>query len=70
MRRQLISNLKKFLNGCFRIKDLGPLKYFFGVEVAHYTTEISICKRKYTPDILEEAGLFGTKPTKVPIYGT
>ncbi|KAI5355901.1 hypothetical protein L3X38_008796 [Prunus dulcis] len=61
------SNLKQFLNGCFRIKDLGLLKYFLGVEAARSKDGISICQRKYTLDILEEAGLLGVKPTKVPM---
>ncbi|BBG92782.1 transposable element gene [Prunus dulcis] len=64
---QEIQNLKQFLNGCFRIKDLGLLKYFLGVEVARSKDGISICQRKYTLDILEEAGLLGVKPTKVPM---
>ncbi|CAL9006318.1 unnamed protein product [Prunus brigantina] len=64
---QEIRNLKQFLNGCFRIKDLGLLKYFLGVEVARSKDGISICQRKYTLDILEEAGLLGVKPTKVPM---
>ncbi|XP_016651535.1 PREDICTED: uncharacterized mitochondrial protein AtMg00810-like [Prunus mume] len=62
-----IKNLKAFLSSQFRIKDLGPLKYFFGVEVARSKAGSTICQRKYTLDILEEAGLLGAKPTKVPI---
>ncbi|KAM2468135.1 hypothetical protein PS1_009864 [Malus domestica] len=64
---EAISQLKQFLSGCFRIKDLGPLKYVLGVEVARSKAGISICQRKYTLDILEEAGLLGVKPAKVPM---
>ncbi|CAL2277125.1 unnamed protein product [Prunus armeniaca] len=63
----VICKLKHFLGNQFRIKDLGPLKYFLGVEVARSKTGISICQRKYTLDILEEAGLLGAKPAKVPM---
>lgn len=46
-----IKNLKAFLSSQFRIKDLGPLKYFLGVEVARSKAGIIICERKYTLDI-------------------
>ena len=62
-----INDLKAFLNSCFKIKDLGPLKYFLGIEVARSKTGIIVCQRKYTLDILEEAGLLGAKPAKVPM---
>lgn len=62
-----ISDLKQFLNSCFKIKDLGPLKYFLGIEVARSQAGITVCQRKYTLDILEEAGLLGTKPATVPM---
>nr|XP_034894181.1 uncharacterized mitochondrial protein AtMg00810-like [Populus alba] len=62
-----INDLKAFLNSCFKIKDLGPLKYFLGIEVARSKTGITVCQRKYTLDILEEAGLLGAKPAKVPM---
>lgn len=43
-----INDLKKFLNSCFKIKDLGKLKYLIGIEVAHSEVGITICQRKYT----------------------
>lgn len=64
---QAINDLKKFLSSCFKIKDLGPLRYFLGIEVARSKDGITVCQRKYTLDILEEAGLLGAKPAKVPM---
>lgn len=49
------------------MKDLGVLKYFLGVEVARNPEEIILCRRKYTLDIIAEAGLLGVKPSWFPI---
>nr|CAD1842701.1 unnamed protein product [Ananas comosus var. bracteatus] len=67
---RMITDLKIFLNSRFRIKDLGALKFFLGIEVARSKAEISICQRKYSLDILEETGLLGAKPAKFPIDQT
>jgi len=32
--RELCTQFKACLNNCFHIKDIGPLKYFLGIEVA------------------------------------
>lgn len=49
------------------MKDLGPLKYFLGIEVARKETGIYLCQRKYVLDILSEAGLLGVKPASFPL---
>lgn len=46
----------------FRIKDLGPLKYFLGIEVARPPKGLSLCQRKYTLNILTECGMLDAKP--------
>jgi hypothetical protein len=62
-----ISTLKQFLHSRFRIKDLGNLKYFLGIEVSRSKKGISISQRKYTLEILKDSGLSGSKPVNFPM---
>ena len=62
-----IRDLKKFLDSYFKIKDLGQLKYFLGIEVARSKAGITVCHRKYTLDLLEGTGLLGTNSATVPM---
>ncbi|XP_073137802.1 uncharacterized protein [Henckelia pumila] len=65
--QEAIDNVKAFLASCFKLKDLGLLKYFLGIEIARSKMGISLNQRKYTVDILQEAGLLGAKPAKFPM---
>ncbi|EOY01263.1 Cysteine-rich RLK 8, putative [Theobroma cacao] len=56
------NEVKEFLDSLFKLKDLGTIKYFLGLEIAKSPESISICQRKYTLDLLEENGLLGAKP--------
>jgi len=58
---------KVYLNGCFRIKDLGPLKYFLGIEVATGPQGLFLSQRKYALEIIHECGLLATKPATFPM---
>lgn len=44
----MINKVKATLQHHFHIKDLGPLKYFLGLEVARNNSGIKICQQKYT----------------------
>ncbi|XP_073219465.1 uncharacterized protein [Cicer arietinum] len=57
------TSIKIFLNTNFKIKDLGTLKYFLGLEVARSSRGTHICQCKYTLDLLSDTGLLGEKPT-------
>jgi hypothetical protein len=62
-----IGKLKDFLAQKFRIKDLGTLKYFLGLEVALSPTGIFLNQRKYALDILNDSGHLGARPATFPI---
>ena len=59
--------LKQCLVKEFEIKDLGRLKYFLGIEVAHSKQGIFISQQKYVTDLLKETGMLGSKPVATPI---
>ncbi|XP_020216524.1 uncharacterized protein LOC109800193 [Cajanus cajan] len=62
-----IKALKQHLFKHFQTKDLGPLRYFLGIEVAQSKSGIAISQRKYALDILEETGLTDCKPVDTPM---
>ena len=61
------TSFKSYLNKCFRIKDLGSLKYFLGIEVTRMDSGIFLSQRKYVLDILTECGMLGSRPSSFPM---
>lgn len=57
-----IQSFKDYLSLCFHMKDLGPVKYFLGLEVARSPAGIYQCQHKYATYIVEETWLIGCKP--------
>ncbi|KFK25001.1 hypothetical protein AALP_AA8G053500, partial [Arabis alpina] len=64
---QEMTTFKGYLSSCFHMKDLGPLKYFLGIEVARNSMGIYLSQRKYAMDILTETDLLAAKPTTFPL---
>ena len=56
-----IKALKHFLHTRFRIKDLGDLKFFLGIEIACSKKDIYISQRKYALEIIKDSGYLGAK---------
>ncbi|XP_043698610.1 uncharacterized protein LOC122649489 [Telopea speciosissima] len=56
----LLQDIKTRICSQFQTKDIGPLKYFLGIEVTRSQKGLYLCQRKYTLDILSDSGLIGT----------
>ncbi|KAG7588381.1 Integrase catalytic core [Arabidopsis suecica] len=62
-----VVQLKEDLQKAFKLRDLGSLQYFLGLEIARNSSGISICQRKYALGLLEETGLLACKPSSIPM---
>lgn len=67
---QEITSVKQFLHKKFRIKDLGQLHFFLGLEIARSDKGIFLNQRKYTLELLEESGFMASKPSSIAFNPT
>uniref|UniRef100_A0A3Q7FL19 Reverse transcriptase Ty1/copia-type domain-containing protein n=1 Tax=Solanum lycopersicum TaxID=4081 RepID=A0A3Q7FL19_SOLLC len=64
---RLIEDTKKALQQAFKMKDLGELKYFLGIEFTRSAAGILMHQRKYSLELIAEVGLTAAKPAGPPI---
>lgn len=64
---QEIEAIKTFLSTAFKLKGLGTLKYFLGLEIARFNQGIVLCQRNYALQLLDDAKLLGAKSNDTPI---
>ena len=57
-----IANLVKILDSQFALKDLGPTRYFLGVQVHQEKTGLHLHQTKYINDLLHRALMTNCKP--------
>ncbi|KAJ9555731.1 hypothetical protein OSB04_010345 [Centaurea solstitialis] len=63
----LIDEVKIHLSNRFKLKDLGDLKYFLGLEVARSKRGIFVSQRHYALQLLKDMGLLASKPANTPM---
>ncbi|KAK9053074.1 hypothetical protein SSX86_029704 [Deinandra increscens subsp. villosa] len=64
---QEITQLKAFLHDQFKIKDLGFLNYFLGIEVISVAQGTIMTQRKFASDLLTEFKDFISSPKSCPL---
>ncbi|XP_041011439.1 uncharacterized mitochondrial protein AtMg00810-like [Juglans microcarpa x Juglans regia] len=65
--RSQIEVFKRVLSTHFKTKDLGPLKYFLGLEVARSSQGIFPNQYKYALDIFSDSGQLGARTASFPM---
>ena len=64
---EVIAQLKQHLSSHFQIINLGKLKYFPGIEVAHSVHGFVITQKKYALDIFEDTCMLDCKHVDSPM---
>ena len=62
-----ITDLKLHLTRHFRVKDLGPLTYFLGLDFVHNKSGIRVHQRKYATDLINSARLDDAHTVDTPM---
>lgn len=63
----LITSFLASLGHAFDITDLGPLRYFLGLEITSDSRGLHISQLKYTVDLLARSSMLECKPSSTPI---
>ncbi|XP_070014235.1 uncharacterized mitochondrial protein AtMg00810-like [Nicotiana sylvestris] len=63
----LVEEAKHTLHNNFKVKDLGELRYFLGIEVMRSDQGILLNQRKYALELISSTGLAAAKPASTPI---
>lgn len=66
----MIIELKTMLQSHFKLKNLGNLSYFLGLEVACSSSGIILNQRKYALELITKAGLLEAKSATTPMSKT
>ena len=61
-----MEEVKSLLKNRFRMKDLGSLKYFLGMQFSQENGAIKLCQSHYAKKLLVKFGMFDSRPRTTP----
>ena len=64
----LLQRLIQLLSLEFKLRDLGYVHYFLGIEVQSTSMGLMLCQHKHILDILTRASMLSCKPVDTPIF--
>lgn len=65
--QKLFCDTRQEIQKKFKMKDLGELKFFLGIEFSRSNKGILMSQRKYALELISKSGLGGAKPTCTPL---
>ena len=65
-----ISNIISQLSTAFELKDLGPLRYFLGLQIDYKKAGFFVHQHKYLTDLLHKFNMTNCKAASTPIATT
>ena len=65
--QSLLEDLLKALNNRFSMKDLGPPRYFLGIQIEDYSDGLFLHQTAYASEILHHAGMSDCNPMPTPL---
>lgn len=63
----MINDAKAILHQQFKLKNLGDLKYFWGIEVLRCSNGFTLNQRKYILELIADTSLAGANQTLTPL---
>jgi histone deacetylase 1/2 len=65
-----VSNIISLLHQEFKMKDLGDLSFFLGMEVSRNASGLSLSQKRYIHDLLIRTDMLHCKPLRTPMSST
>lgn len=63
----LLRDIMATINGEFKLKDMGALHYFLGIQVHRSSNDFFLHQHQYALDLLDRTGMIDCRPCSTPI---